>query len=79
MKMKFNTLSMCIISVGYAVQQIISYLGNNKETKKSHIMRILGENNNYRLCCLYDCKCFSYEDPDLKNKCFSYVAIISGQ
>jgi hypothetical protein len=32
-KMKSNTLSTHIISAGYAEQQIISYLKNNKETE----------------------------------------------
>jgi hypothetical protein len=68
MKMKFNKLSACIISVGYAEQQIIYCLGNNKETEYSHIMRILGENNSCRQRYQYNYKCFSYENPDLENK-----------
>ena len=33
-----------------------------------YIMRILEENNSYRQRYLYNCKCFSYENPDPENK-----------
>ena len=58
MKMKSNTLSARIISVGYVEQQIISCL----------------ENNSCRHCYLYNCKYFSYENPDPENKVYGNVA-----
>jgi hypothetical protein len=58
-------------SVGYAEQQIISCLGNNKEPENN---LILWENNSCRQHYLYNCKCFSYENPDLENKVHGKVA-----
>ena len=37
-------------------------------------MRILGENNSCQQCYLYNCKCFSYENPDPENKVYGKVA-----
>ena len=37
-------------------------------------MRILRENNSCRQLCVYNCKCFSYENPDPKNKVHGKVA-----
>ena len=37
-------------------------------------MRILEENNSYRQHDLYNCKCFSYENSDPKNKAHGKVA-----
>ena len=37
-------------------------------------MRILGENNSCEKRYLYNCKCFSYENPDLENKVYDKVA-----
>ena len=39
-------------------------------------MRILGENNSCRQRYLYNCKYFSYENPDPKNKVNDKVACI---
>ena len=45
-------------------------------------MRILGENNSCRQCHLYNCKYFSYENPNLENKvhgkvvCGDYIGSI---
>ena len=37
-------------------------------------MRILEENNSCRQRYLYNCKCFSYENPDPENKVHGKVA-----
>ena len=37
-------------------------------------MRVLGENNSCRQRYLYNCKHFSYENPDLENKVHGKVA-----
>ena len=37
-------------------------------------MRVLGENNSYKKCYLYNYKCFSYENTDPKNKVHGKVA-----
>jgi hypothetical protein len=37
-------------------------------------MRILEKSNSCQQCYLYNCKCFSYENPDPKNKVHGKVA-----